>query len=77
MADIPPPTMPLEDPERFLHCQDALEVEFQSFVDRATAAGWQEGEVISAIIALADNHALMIAEEGTLGALLERLRKQS
>lgn len=76
MTDIPPPAIPLDDPERFLHCQDALEIEFQSFVDRATAAGWEEDEVITAIIALADNHALMLAEEGTLGALLERLRKR-
>ncbi|MBY2909936.1 hypothetical protein [Rhizobium leguminosarum] len=60
-AKIYPPDVPSNDPDRFLRCQDALHLEFAALVDRAVAAGWRADEVLTTIIELADNHALMLA----------------
>lgn len=40
-------------PERPLDCQEALEGEFQAFVDKASAAGWAQREIFDAVKELA------------------------
>ncbi|OWK24750.1 hypothetical protein AJ87_18650 [Rhizobium yanglingense] len=76
MDDIYPPDVPEDDPERFLRCQETLHIAFASFVDRAVAAGWKADEVLTTIIELADNHALMLASSADLDAALAVLRKK-
>ncbi|MBB2820188.1 UNVERIFIED_ORG: hypothetical protein GGD59_003451 [Rhizobium esperanzae] len=39
-------------------------------IDRAVAAGWRADEVLTTIIELADNHALMLAANADLDTLL-------
>lgn len=76
MDEIYPPDVPTNDPDRFIRCQDALHLEFAALVDRALAAGWRADEVLTTIIELADNHALMLAANADLEAALEPLKKR-
>jgi len=76
MDEIYPPDSPNDDPDRFLRCQDALHLDFAALVDRAVAAGWRTDEVLTTIIELADNHALMLAANSDLEAALSILRKR-
>lgn len=60
--DIPPPKRPAGDPDRFLECQESLEVAFQSLIARAVEAGWTEAETCAAVIELTDHHMLAMVE---------------
>ncbi|YBV97120.1 hypothetical protein M1D80_09550 [Phyllobacteriaceae bacterium JZ32] len=60
--DIPAPKRPEDDPDRRLECQEALEIAFQELITHAVKAGWNEAEACSAIIELADHHALAMIE---------------
>lgn len=44
--------------DRILRCEEDLEAEFQSLIEKATQAGWSEGEACTAIASLADHHIL-------------------
>ncbi|NKJ72835.1 hypothetical protein GFL38_11280 [Rhizobium leguminosarum bv. viciae] len=77
MDEIYPPNVPNDDPDRHLRCQDALHLEFAAFIDRAVAAGWRADEVLTTIIELADNHALMLAADADLEAALAVLKKDA
>ncbi|MBY3531269.1 hypothetical protein HFN72_36120 [Rhizobium laguerreae] len=76
MDEIYPPDVPNDDPDRFIRCQDALHLDFAGLVDRAVAAGWRADEVLTTIIELADNHALMLAANADLEAALSILKKR-
>ncbi|KQV68409.1 hypothetical protein [Rhizobium sp. Root1220] len=54
MRDIYRPFVANDDPDRNIRCQDAMQFAFQDLVEASVAAGWNEGEVIEAIIALAE-----------------------
>lgn len=45
-------------PDRDLDCQEAIEMAFQEFVERAVAAGWRPLEVAEAVgqLAMADRY---------------------
>jgi hypothetical protein len=75
MNDILPPDIPRSDPDRFIRCQEAMHIGFAAFVDRAIAAGWNSDEVLTAIIELADNHALMLAANADLDSALDVLKR--
>ncbi|MBB2791850.1 UNVERIFIED_ORG: hypothetical protein GGD58_000694 [Rhizobium pisi] len=70
MDEIYPPDVPIDDPDRFIRCQDALHLLLAAPIDRAVAAGWRADEVLTTIIELADNHALMLAANADLDTLL-------
>ncbi|WFT88397.1 hypothetical protein [Rhizobium leguminosarum] len=53
-----------------------LHLEFAALVDRAVAAGWRADEVLTTIIELGDNHALMLAANADLEAALSILKKR-
>ncbi len=76
MDEIYPPDVPNDDPGRFLRCQDALHLDFAALVDRAVATGWRADEVLTTIIELADNHALMLAANADLDSGLTVLKKK-
>jgi hypothetical protein len=76
MTSIPSPSLPKDDPDRFLRCQNALQIAFHDLFDAALAAGWDADETACAITELADNHVLMLAEHDPLDALLEALKKR-
>lgn len=76
MDEIYPPDIPEDDPDRFIRCQETLHLAFASFVDRAVAAGWKVDEVLTTIIELADNHALMLAANFDLDAALAIIKKR-
>lgn len=44
--------------DRILRCEEDLETEFQSLIEKATQAGWSESEACTAIASLADHHIL-------------------
>ncbi|MBY3464242.1 hypothetical protein HFN80_09480 [Rhizobium laguerreae] len=71
-----PPDVPNDDPDRFIRCQHALHLDFAGLVDRAVAAGWRADEVLTTIIELADNHALMLAANAEIEAALSILKKR-
>jgi hypothetical protein len=35
MSEIPIPSLPADDPDRFVKCQDAVHIAFQELADRA------------------------------------------
>ncbi|NYT30556.1 hypothetical protein [Rhizobium sp. WYCCWR 11128] len=76
MDEIYPPDVPSNDPDRFIRCQDALHLEFAALVDRSVAAGWRADEVLTTIVELADNHALMLAANADLEVALSILKKR-
>jgi len=76
MDEISPPDVPRDDPDRFIRCQDALHIAFASLVDRAVTAGWRPDEVLTALIEVADNHALMLAANADLESALLVLKKK-
>lgn len=71
------PTMPADDPDRFLKCQDAVHIAFQELAGRAVAAGWSEQEVAAALVDVADNHMLMLAVNRGTDLLINFLKKRS
>ncbi|WP_105382439.1 hypothetical protein [Neorhizobium alkalisoli] len=75
MFDIPPPTVPLRDENRALLCQMAIELSLQDLVDAAIKAGWNETEVLGAIIEVADNLMLAHGANAELNAMLKALRR--
>lgn len=75
MSDIPPPKVTEDDPVRHLNCQDALHACFKDLAERAMKSGWKEGEVMAAIIDLADNHMLAAAANNNTIDLIEALKK--
>lgn len=76
MNEIQPPTVDEGDPDRFISCRDALHIEFQGLVDRAVVAGWRPQEVLVALIALADNEALMMEANAEVEAALKVLKRK-
>ncbi|TBE87830.1 hypothetical protein ELG99_13815 [Rhizobium ruizarguesonis] len=76
MDEIYPPDVPINDPDRFIRCQDTLHLELAALVDRAVAAGWRADEVLTTIIELADNHALMLSANADLDVLLTTVTRK-
>jgi len=65
---IPAPPRPEDHPDRFLDAQEAIETSLLELVDKGIAAGWGEREIIAAIVAVAENRMLSLADD-----LLKRL----
>ena len=76
MVDIPPPTVPPDDENRHLHCQMAVELPMQDLIENAVQAGWEETEVLTAIIEVADNLMLAHGENAELDALLKAMKRK-
>ncbi|MEK1853692.1 MAG: hypothetical protein AAAC48_17960, partial [Phyllobacterium sp.] len=52
------PNQPRSHADRFDACQGAIEDELIELIGRACDAGWQNDEILSAVIALADDLSL-------------------
>ncbi|MFJ6328499.1 MULTISPECIES: hypothetical protein [unclassified Rhizobium] len=76
MPYIPPPTLPPEDPDRHLKCQDAIHVAFSDLARAAVEAGWDEQEVATALVEVADAHVLTVIENAGLVDALSRFKKR-
>lgn len=63
---INPPPRPIDHPDRDLDAQEAIEPLVLEIVDRAVAAGWNEVEMIAAIVAVAENRMLAIKANATM-----------
>lgn len=74
MTDFPPPHLPDGNENRHLWCQMAVEVPLQDLIGSAVAAGWNEVEVLTAIIEVADNLMLAHGANAELDALLKAMR---
>lgn len=72
MDDITPPKPGSSD--RFIDCQEAIEVRVRNILEDAYVAGWEHGEVLVAIVEIADNMALMLGENEALKEVLDRLK---
>ncbi|CDZ52338.1 Hypothetical protein NGAL_HAMBI1189_44350 [Neorhizobium galegae bv. officinalis] len=75
MCDIPPPTVPADNENRHLFCQMAIEIPLQDLIQTAVRAGWDEPEVLTAIIEVADNLMLAHGSNAELDALLKALKR--
>ena len=75
MFDIPPPTVPLRDDNRPILCQMAIELSLQELVNAAIKAGWNETEVLGAVIEVADNLMLAHGANAELAAMLKALKR--
>jgi hypothetical protein len=75
MTDIPAPTVAVGDENRHLFCQMAIEIPLQDLVQAAVKAGWEEPEVLTAIIEVADNLTLAHGSNAELDALLKALKR--
>ncbi|WP_152564367.1 hypothetical protein [Neorhizobium vignae] len=75
MTDIPAPSVPPDDEKRHLLCQMAIEFPLQEIIEAAVKAGWEETEVLTAIIEVADNLVLAHGSNAELDALLRALKR--
>jgi tryptophan 2,3-dioxygenase len=75
MRQISPPTHSDDDPDRHVRCQEALLAAFQDVLAAATHAGWNEREVAVAMIDLADNHILGMAETDNTSAIIALVKR--
>lgn len=75
MTDIPAPPPPDEE-NRHLLCQMAIELPLKDLIEAAVAAGWEETEVLTAIIEVADNLMLAHGHNAELNALLAELKRK-
>jgi hypothetical protein len=57
---VPAPEIPVDDPDRSVRCQNAMQIAFQNMAERAMAAGWRDQEVAAALVDLAENHMLAL-----------------
>lgn len=74
--DIPSPRSKVGDPDRSLDCQFAIEIAFQDLIAKAVTGGWGEPESCAAIIALAENHVLGLAENALVDEKIGLLKRQ-
>lgn len=72
MDDILPPEP--GSPDRFADCQEAIETRVRNIIEDAYVAGWDHGEVLVAIVEVADRMALMLGENEALKEVLDRLK---
>jgi hypothetical protein len=75
MIEVPGPTVPVNHENRHLFCQMAIEIPLQDLIQAAVKAGWQEPEVLTAIIEVADNLVLAHGSNAELDALLKALKR--
>lgn len=75
MTDIPSPTVSPDDENRHLFCQMAIEIPLQDLIQAAVKAGWEEAEVLTAIIEVADNLMLAAGANAEVDALLKALKR--
>ena len=75
MPHIPSPPVNDDHPDRYTWCQFSLHREFEAIATRAVAAGWDEREVASALVDLADNHMLGLITTGEVDAMLKAIKK--
>lgn len=61
---------------RFIDCQLAVETRVHQIVEDVYIAGWEQNEVLAAIIEVAANIALQFREKEALGDPLSRLKGQ-
>lgn len=76
MCDIPSPAVPTGDQNRHLFCQMAIEIPLQEIIEAAVKAGWDETEVLAAIIDVADNLVLAAGANAEVDALLKALKRK-
>lgn len=76
MSDIPSPTLPMGDENRHLFCQMAVEIPLQDLIEDTVKAGWEETEVLTAIIEVADSLMLVAGSNAELEALLHALKRK-
>jgi hypothetical protein len=76
---ILPPRRSRSDPVRFSDCQLAIEDELIALIAKASLAGWDEDEVLAAIVEVADNTALAMQENKLLSeeTELKRFRRNA
>ena len=72
---IPTPPRPEGHPDRFLDAQEAIEASLLDMVDQAIAAGWGEREAIAAVVAVAENRILGLAENDETNDQLRRISR--
>lgn len=70
------PRHPRLHPDRFNECQMALEDRVLSLLGDAVTAGWDNDEVLAAIIEIADNTNLAMSKDVLLTVELARFRKR-
>ncbi|KAB1086510.1 hypothetical protein F4V91_08765 [Neorhizobium galegae] len=75
MTDVPSPAVPAGDENRHLFCQMAIEIPLQDLIQSAVRSGWEETEVLTAIIEVADNLVLAHGSNAELDALLKALKR--
>lgn len=75
MENIDPSASPRSD--RTIACQEALETSFRELMDHAVKAGWTEGEVMAALIELAENHMLANQVRENEETILDMIRRKT
>ena len=71
-----PQPFPAGDENRHLFCQMAIEIPLQDLIQAAVRAGWDEPEMLTAIIEVADNLMLAHGSNAELDALLKALKRK-
>lgn len=74
MIDVSGPMVPRGDENRHLFCQMAIFLPLQDVISAAERAGWNEVEIMSAIIEVTDNLMLGAGANAEVDELLKALR---
>ncbi len=77
MRDIYRPFVTNDDPDRYIRCQDALQLAFRDLVTASIEAGWSEQEALEAIVTLADDGLRRIGANDDARTLLDVLRRMA
>lgn len=75
MNSVPAPPVAAGDENRHLFCQ-AIEIPLQDLIQAAVKAGWDEPEVLTAIIEVADKLMLAHGSNAELDALLKARKRK-
>lgn len=75
MREIYRPFVTIEDPDRDLRCQDAIQFAFEDLARASVASGWSERESLEAIVCLAEERLRVIGANDDSRALLDVLKK--
>ena len=54
--------------DRDVDCETDILMQFSALVQRALRTGWAEEEVANALLSLAQNYSVSLAEDATIGA---------
>lgn len=74
MSKINSPIVPGKYNDRFLDCQREMDAPLMNLISEACSVGWDADEVVAAVIEVAENIQLGLADTRAVDEMIKRLR---